>query len=103
MKLHHQAAFCVVVLPLTFAQMYVITEHRDHFYAFQFMSFQDTIFEASICMGHSNPSTIQHSYLYHPGDLHFYLSLQKQQCAEVGFHHSSDKSIEVFFTLLLLE
>lgn len=59
MKLHHQAAFCIFVLQLTFAQMCAITEHKDNFYAFQFMNFQDTIFEASICMRHSNPYTNQ--------------------------------------------
>jgi len=41
------------------------------------------------------PQQSSTQYLSHLGDLHFYLSLQKQQCAVVGFHHSSDKSIEM--------
>lgn len=75
-KLHHQAAFCIFVLQLTFAQMCVITEHGDNFYAFQFMSFQDMIFEASVCMGHSNPSTIQHS-TYPTWGIFTFISLSK--------------------------
>lgn len=82
--------------------MSVTTEHMGNFCAFQFMSLQDTIVKPVMYVTFKSFSYPAH-YLSDLGGLHFYLSPQKQQCAEVRFHHSSVKSIKVFFALLLLE
>lgn len=101
MKLHCQAAFHALVLQLTSVHMCDYWT-LGWFFAFQFMSIQDKIPKRAIYVlfkSLNNPA----QYLFNLVDLHFYLSLLKQSCAEVAFHHSSVKSINAFFPLLLLQ